>query len=77
MELGATPSEAVIRAVARRAGVDPLDLETPLYDAVDPESLNGLIEAAQRNGRSAVEITFEYYGHTVTVASNGTVTLTG
>ena len=73
---GRPVSERVVAAVGRERDADPTDLD-PLYDAVDPESLNGLIEAAQRNGRSAVEITFEYYGHTVTVASNGTVTLTG
>ncbi|WP_310918926.1 HalOD1 output domain-containing protein [Haloarcula saliterrae] len=76
MEHGPTASEAVITAVARRMGVDPLDMETPLYDAIDPDELNALLGGAGRTGRSPVEVTFQYYEYTVTVDSNGSVTLT-
>jgi hypothetical protein len=69
-------SEAVIEAVARRAGVDPLELGTPLYDAVDPDELNALLDGTARPNRSPVEVTFEYYGYTVTVDGDRTVTLT-
>ncbi|MDS0282903.1 HalOD1 output domain-containing protein [Haloarcula onubensis] len=69
-------SEAVIEAVSRRAGVDPLELETPLYDAVDPDELDGLFDGANRPGRSPVEVTFRYHGYTVTVDGDRTVTLT-
>ena len=69
-------SEAVVSAVAKRFGVDPLELETPLYDAVDPDELNALLEGARRSGRSPVHVTFEYYGYTVSVDSGGSVMLT-
>lgn len=75
----ATPqsaSEAVIEAVARRAGVDPLDLKTPLYDAIDPDELDVLLDGAGRAGRSPVEVTFRYHGYTVTIDGDLTVTLT-
>jgi len=68
-------SEAVIEAVARRVGIDPLDLETPLYDAVDPDELDALLDGAARPDRSPVEITFRYCGYTVTVDGDRTVTL--
>ncbi|WP_262178580.1 HalOD1 output domain-containing protein [Haloarcula laminariae] len=65
-------SETVIAAVASRAGVDPLELDTPLYDAIEPDELDAIVGGA---GRSTVEVTFRYYGYTVTVDSDLTVTL--
>jgi len=71
-----TASEAVIDAVAGRAGVDPLELEPPLYDAVDPGELDALLDGARRPTRSPVQVTFRYRGYTVTVDSDMTVTVT-
>ena len=68
-------SEAVIEAVARRAGVDPLDLDTSLYDVVDPDKLDDLVGGVNRTGRSPVEVTFRYHGYAVTVDGDLTVTL--
>ncbi|WP_324662866.1 HalOD1 output domain-containing protein [Haloarcula sediminis] len=68
-----TASEAVIETVARQVGVDPLELDTPLYDAIDPGELNALLDGADR---APLEVTFRYYGYTVTVDADLTVTLT-
>jgi len=76
MEHRLSASELVIDAVATRLGVDPLDLDRPLYDAVDPDQLNALLGGAESPGRSAVEATFDYHGFTVTVDSGGSVRLT-
>lgn len=67
---------AVITAVAKRAGVDPLELETPLYDAIDPSHLDALLDGTDRTAPSAVEVTFRYHGYTVTVDGDLTVTIT-
>jgi hypothetical protein len=75
MDHGPTASEAVIDAVAGELEVDPLDLQTPLYDAIDPDELNALLDGAERPGRSPVEVTFRYHGYAVTVDSDGAVTL--
>jgi len=69
-------SEAVIEAVARRVGIDPLELDTPLYDAVNPDELDALLDGTARPDRSPVEVTFQYYGYTVTVDGDRAVTLT-
>jgi len=69
-------SEAVIEAVARRKGVDPLELDTPLYDAVNPDELNVILDGTARPGRSPVEVTFRYAGYTVSIDGDLTVTLT-
>jgi len=68
-------SEAVIDAVARRAGVDPLELSTPLYDAVDPDELDALLDGASPSSRSPVSVTFRYHGYTITIDSDLTVTV--
>lgn len=71
-----SPSLRVVDAVANAEGVDPTDLEPPLYDAVDPNAIDGLFDAtatpnASRNGR----LTFRYRGYDVTVRADGTVSL--
>lgn len=65
-------SQLVVEAVARTEGVDPLDLEVPLYDAVDPDALDALFQSG-----ATVEghVEFEYYGYEVTVTGDGCVTL--
>jgi len=71
---GDTPStklsEAVVAAVADREGVDPIDLDRPLYDAIDPDALDDLFE------NSAVRVQFDYLGYTVSIGQGGTVCVT-
>jgi hypothetical protein len=71
-----SPSELVIEAVAEREGVSPTELSRPLNEVVDPEALDALFEP-QPNGRprSDGRVEFEYYGYTVTVDVDGTVTV--
>lgn len=67
-----TLSQAVVETVASAEGVDPLDLEVPLYDAVDPDALDALFQSGIAvDGR----VEFEYYGYDVTVTDGGRVTL--
>ncbi|MDG5776125.1 HalOD1 output domain-containing protein [Haloarculaceae archaeon H-GB2-1] len=62
-------SEAVLAAVADREGVEELDLEEPLYSAVDPEALDNLFRS------STGEVRFRYLGYTITVDHTGDVTI--
>ncbi|MHB9287038.1 HalOD1 output domain-containing protein [Halobacteriales archaeon Cl-PHB] len=66
---GEALSTAVVRAVADREGVDPIDLEQPLYAVVDSEALDDLFSTAEGS------VTFEYHGYVVTAHSDGTVDL--
>ncbi len=59
-------SIAVVSAVARRAGVDPVELR-PLYDVVDTEALDTLFTA------DVGTLTFPYEGYLVTVDADGSV----
>lgn len=69
-----TASHSVITAVAAREGVDPVDLHTPLYSAIDSDGLDRLVESAT-GSRSDLLVRFRYYGYEVTVTPGGRVTL--
>lgn len=57
------PHEAVLQAVAQTSGLDPIELDEPLYEAIDPEALDTLIESSA----DGVSVTFQYHGCIVTV----------
>ena len=61
-------SMRVINAIADARDVDPLDLEVPLFDAINPEALDNLFQP-----ETTCAVTFEYDGQSVTVESDGTV----
>ncbi|ELY56279.1 hypothetical protein C491_15067 [Natronococcus amylolyticus DSM 10524] len=64
-------SSEVIAAVAEAEGVSEIDLEPPLFEAVNPDALNNLFHNATRR------VQFDYLGYTVTVDQDGTVDLAG
>lgn len=64
-----TASERVVSAVADSTGTDPLSLD-PLYEVVDPDALDALIEPSQpRPDRSGPRISFTYCGCDVVVSA--------
>lgn len=64
-----SPSLAVVRAVASREGVAPEELPEPLYDSIESDALDDLLETGP--GR----VRFEYLGYEVTVRGTGDVEL--
>jgi len=71
-------SEAVVSAVAAVSGATPVpdptsaDTLEPLYDVVDPDALDALFDATSRDD---VQVSFGYHDSTVTVRSDGLVTV--
>ena len=59
----------VVSAVARAEGVDPADVEPPLFESVDIDAVESLFRDASGH------VTFEYAGYVVTVSSDGDVSL--
>lgn len=59
----------VVEAVAESTGVEPTQLQPPLYDVINPEALDSLF----RNGDGSV--TFDYCGRTVTVTNQAEITI--
>ncbi|MEF8799480.1 MAG: HalOD1 output domain-containing protein [Halolamina sp.] len=64
-----TMSDAILTAVAEREEIDVCNIQTPLFDSIDPDAL----EALFRN--SPGQVTFEYCGYLVTVDSDRNVAL--
>lgn len=70
-------SETVINAVADAKGVETIELETRLYDIIDPDALENIFKektdgTARTNGR----IVFSMCGCEVIVYSDGQVVVT-
>lgn len=57
----------VVQEVASAMNAEPLELP-PLYEAIDPDALEGLVETMTDG-----EVSFTYRGHKVTVSHDGTV----
>jgi len=74
--MGDMLSTKVSAAIAAREGVDPLQLDEPLYDVIDIGALERLVETAGP-GAAEFEVTFSYYGYDVAVDEAGEVTVTG
>ena len=68
------PSQSIVEQVAACEGVDQTEL-TPLFEAIDPEALDKLVETRQHNG-SLARITFTYHGYGVSVTGDGVTQLT-
>ena len=69
-------SEKVLERVAEAEGVDPSELETPLFEVVDPDSLDSIFEPMEKESqRNRGQVQFPYYGYRVVVTAEGNVTL--
>lgn len=63
------PSTAVIKAVAAREDIEPMDLMEPLGETIDPDGLNSVCRS------STVHVTFEYHGYIITIDTDNEVDL--
>lgn len=64
-----SPSEAVLHEVAEKEGVSPEELNSPLFDVIDPDALDVIFRG------ETGQISFEYHGYAVTVSHSGNVAL--
>lgn len=63
-------SQRVIEALASAGNTDPLEMTTPLYEVIDPDALDALLDTD-----APVEVEFEYEGRTVVVGSDGRISI--
>lgn len=66
-------TDRVLTAIAEEADTDPVELDRPLFEVIDPDSLNALF---QRHGND-VTVEFTYLEYRVQVVGDGDVTVTG
>jgi hypothetical protein len=64
------PISQIVDAVAEAEGVEPVALDPPLAEIVDPDALETLIEDS---ATSNLEIQFAYRGHDIVVDDSGRV----
>lgn len=62
---------AILDAVADAAGVDPSELDQPLYEAIDPDALSNLFHTL--DGSTEGYVAFSYHGYRVIAYSDGSV----
>lgn len=68
-------TEAVVDAVADAEGISPLELDPPLYAAIDPDALAQFVARIDGPTASEVEVSFVYAGYAVTVTGDGDVSV--
>ncbi|WP_049971489.1 HalOD1 output domain-containing protein [Haladaptatus cibarius] len=67
-------SEAVVQAISQVNGVDPLELDSPLYDTIDPDALDRLFQPTPTTKRDIEsKISFTVAGCEVTITDNRVV----
>ena len=67
-------SAVVVQAVADAEGVDPIELQRPLYEAIDPDALDALFGGSDPDATTLPgRVEFAYHGYTVVARSDGTV----
>jgi len=64
------PIPQIVDAVAEAEGVEPVTLDPPLADIVDPDAVETLVE---NSTASDLEVRFTYRGHDVVVDENSRV----
>lgn len=69
-------TQEIVQKIADLEGVEPLDLETPLYEAIDPEALEALLtDTITGERRDNVSVEFQYYGYDIVVDSDGEIAI--
>lgn len=67
----------IVKRIAGRDGVDPVDLDETLYDVIDADALETLTNGTDgRHPQATLRVTFSYCGYTVTVNGSGQVRIT-
>lgn len=68
----------IVWEISDREGVAPEDLETPLYEVVDPDALEALLTGTRsRQDCPNPVVEFEYLGYAVTIDGTRNVTISG
>lgn len=75
MESGKPVGIRIVQRVAEHKGVDPIELEPPLYSILDPETIDRLVHRSDTSGRADTVLEFEYSGCEITVEGGDEITV--
>ncbi|MFC4437667.1 MULTISPECIES: HalOD1 output domain-containing protein [Natrialbaceae] len=59
----------IAERIAEREGLTPINLQPPLYESVDTDALEALLDSSN----DAISVSFTYRGYTVHVDGTGSV----
>lgn len=66
----------IVEQIADREGVDPVDLDVRLYDVIDADALEALMNGTgDRQPQANLRVEFTYCGYAVTVGKNGRISI--
>lgn len=66
----------IVERIAAREGVDPLELDPNLYEAIEADALDALVQQTDsRRDETNVRVEFTYCGYAVTVTGTEEVTI--
>jgi hypothetical protein len=68
-----TVSSAVVRAIATVKGVDPVDLDERLYDHIEPDALDTLLESKSGDSETEIQVSFSMSGCDIDVFDAGKI----
>lgn len=71
---GRSPAEAVVEAISNLEGVEPTDLP-PIYESVDVDALDRVVEHRRDHPSSTVGVCFTYYGWNVFLRGDGRIVI--
>ena len=66
-------SRTIVEAIADAEGVAPTELDTRLYDVIEPEALNELFQQQADGPVTDGTVSFTFHGYKVTVHSDSSV----
>lgn len=66
-------SRTIIERIADAEGIAPTELDTRLYDVIEPEALNELFQHQEDGPVTEGFVSFAFHGYTVTIYSDSTV----
>lgn len=71
---GGSITTRVVKRIAIMEGVDPLELQPPLYSIIDIDAVEDLFaSAADDRSDGTISVEFEYQGYQVTIESDDEV----
>lgn len=59
----------IAERIAEREGLTPIDLQPPLYESIDTDALESLLESSNEK----ISVSFTYQGYTIHVDGTGSV----
>ncbi|WP_306058214.1 HalOD1 output domain-containing protein [Natronococcus wangiae] len=69
MERGDELPLVIAERIAEREGATPVDLHPPLYESIDTDALESLLDSSD----ATISVSFTYRGYTVRVDGSGSV----